>query len=190
MIAELFYPKEIKQVIADLRAKGDLNEGALVAINKQLLWPLLVLSLMILAILVMEYPLYSFSVSLVLFVIMCFAVIRGVAKSWVLPFTLGEKVTAHIKQVRLKKHSTESPREWFVICDFKNLEGLQVVKKFRVPEFENAFGTTPKAGDEINVFLHPANHKVSALGATKRFKNYCLSKSRIKSVLDQEKRNE
>ena len=29
VIAELFYPKELKDVIADLRAKGDLNEAAL-----------------------------------------------------------------------------------------------------------------------------------------------------------------
>ncbi len=29
MIAELFYPKELKQIIADLRAKDDLNEDAL-----------------------------------------------------------------------------------------------------------------------------------------------------------------
>ena len=29
MIAALFYPKELKEVIADLRAKGDLNERAL-----------------------------------------------------------------------------------------------------------------------------------------------------------------
>lgn len=33
MIAELFYPKELKQVIADLRAKDDLNEEALKSLN-------------------------------------------------------------------------------------------------------------------------------------------------------------
>jgi hypothetical protein len=33
MIAELFYPKELKEIIADLRAKGDLNEEAVKAIR-------------------------------------------------------------------------------------------------------------------------------------------------------------
>lgn len=33
MIAELFYPKELKNVIADLRAKGELNEAALKRMN-------------------------------------------------------------------------------------------------------------------------------------------------------------
>ena len=34
MIAELFYPKELKDIIADLRAKDDLNEKPL----KSLYW--------------------------------------------------------------------------------------------------------------------------------------------------------
>ncbi|PCJ99043.1 MAG: hypothetical protein COA45_06255 [Zetaproteobacteria bacterium] len=34
MIAELFYPKELKDIIADLRAKDDLNEGALGQFDK------------------------------------------------------------------------------------------------------------------------------------------------------------
>ena len=34
MIAELFYPKELKEIIADLRAKDDLNEEALKNIDK------------------------------------------------------------------------------------------------------------------------------------------------------------
>ncbi len=29
MIAKLFYPKELKEIIVDLRAKDDLNEDAL-----------------------------------------------------------------------------------------------------------------------------------------------------------------
>ncbi len=33
MIAELFYPKELKKIIADLRAKDDLNEDALARMN-------------------------------------------------------------------------------------------------------------------------------------------------------------
>lgn len=33
MIAELFYPKELKDIIADLRAKDDLNEEALKRLN-------------------------------------------------------------------------------------------------------------------------------------------------------------
>ncbi len=37
MIAELFYPKELKGVIADLRAKDDLNEEALQRLNRYIL---------------------------------------------------------------------------------------------------------------------------------------------------------
>ena len=33
MIEELFYPKELKEIIADLRAKNDLNEKPLKALN-------------------------------------------------------------------------------------------------------------------------------------------------------------
>lgn len=33
MIAEWFYPKELKEIIADLRAKDDLNEEALKALE-------------------------------------------------------------------------------------------------------------------------------------------------------------
>lgn len=36
MIAELFYPKELRDAIADLRAKDDLNEHALYEINRQI----------------------------------------------------------------------------------------------------------------------------------------------------------
>ncbi|MGH1378507.1 MAG: hypothetical protein ACRBB3_06765 [Alphaproteobacteria bacterium] len=35
MIAELFYPKELKEIIADLRAKDNLNEEALKGIRRQ-----------------------------------------------------------------------------------------------------------------------------------------------------------
>ena len=37
MIAELFYPKELKEIIADLRAKDDFNEVALVRLNKYIM---------------------------------------------------------------------------------------------------------------------------------------------------------
>lgn len=37
MIAELFYPKELKEIITDLRAKDDLNERALDRFNKYLI---------------------------------------------------------------------------------------------------------------------------------------------------------
>lgn len=40
MIAELFYPKELKEIIAELRAKDDLNEKALDHLND---YPLLLL---------------------------------------------------------------------------------------------------------------------------------------------------
>ena len=36
MIAELFYPRELKEIIADLRAKDDLNESALFEIDRQI----------------------------------------------------------------------------------------------------------------------------------------------------------
>ncbi len=34
MVAELFYPKELKEVIADLRSKDDFNEDSLKHINR------------------------------------------------------------------------------------------------------------------------------------------------------------
>ncbi len=36
MIAELFYPRELKEIVADLRAKGNLNENALYFLNRHI----------------------------------------------------------------------------------------------------------------------------------------------------------
>jgi len=49
MIAELFYPSDLKEIIADLRAKDDLNELALKTLNKTLniiIFPMLIVAVL------------------------------------------------------------------------------------------------------------------------------------------------
>ncbi|MGH1455602.1 MAG: hypothetical protein ACRBDI_02370 [Alphaproteobacteria bacterium] len=37
IVAELFYPRELKGIIAELRAKGDLNEEVLLRLSREIL---------------------------------------------------------------------------------------------------------------------------------------------------------
>ena len=180
MIAKLFYPRELKRAIMHLRENHDLNEHALTAIEKQLFWPILIFILMIMAIVIMDYPPIFFAYSFMVFLLLCLTVIRGVIRYWVLPFSFGEPILAIIKKAYIKKNATEAPKSWFITCSFENKNNRTIIKDFRIPEFEKTFLKEPKTGQTITVFLHPSNEKIYALGAEKRLQNYCLSASRLK----------
>ncbi len=72
IFAELFYPKELKEAIDDLRAKDDLNEDALKTLNNMPLLYLIMWLIMIVACMLLLYPslIYSLiSVSIITFLL-------------------------------------------------------------------------------------------------------------------------
>ncbi len=74
MIAELFYPKELKDVIADLRAKDDLNEEALNQVNRHIYRSLrggAIVSLVFMLVLVFNNASFGFWVLVCCFSLFC-----------------------------------------------------------------------------------------------------------------------
>ncbi len=105
MIAELFYPKELKKVIADLRAKDDLNEEALKSLNGYIIKRFFIVSLVSCFIFIPSiYLSESMAVKSVCVFLLMFMVfylvneIVSILKKFPVVFSSGVDATARVSQ--------------------------------------------------------------------------------------------
>ncbi len=184
MIAELFYPKELKDIIADLRAKDDLNEEALRQIKGNALLFFLIGAVVI-------PPVYYFKgydhtqVALGIFFLLGYVwTVRHSSKMMAIPYTLGRVVLGKIEWITFGKNGNPSQlKGWHFIYSFENSKKDKVKKRFFVmPEY--MVSPAPQKGDDIEIYVHPENEKFHAPFIPKTFEKLCLSKKRTQEILE------
>jgi len=182
MIAELFYPKELKQVIADLRAKDDLNEEALKHFNwpiHKVLWPIFLLIIFVLfgkTILKLQigavFPLF---ILIFLFVYVYFY-IRGRWKTFFASYIFGHRTKGVFESARLHVLSAPSGQTRISVMNSETKERHLVCwapDGFVAPDY------TPKKGQEISYYLTSDDSLCPNPAMFEYMKKYCFSKSKL-----------
>lgn len=185
MIAELFYPRELKEVIADLRAKGDLNEEAVKQINKNAWVPIILGAIIILPIYFFkgyEHPLIAVAVFSLLGYIWT---IRNMVNRISLPYTLGEPVLGKIEWIIYENFPPPS-FGWHFLYSFSNSKQETVKKRFNVVLKPDMISPAPKEGDDIKIYVYSGNEKYHAPFLPVYFKRFCLSKNKITTTFEKE----
>lgn len=165
MIAELFYPKQLKRVVSDLRARGDLNERALEKINR------LCFSYIFLTVLLVFSSYLIFENIWTTLIIVIFAPffiswdINREFRQKFAPYVLGKK----IKSLFVKKSSFRYGNKFY----FSN---LGKTKKFITAELKERVDDNYEIKNQ-NIYLHDDKYIMPDFKSIKN--TYCLSKSRI-----------
>lgn len=185
MIAELFYPKELKEIFADLRAKGDLNEDALKEIKKNVWFSFICSAVISLIILVKNSFLISFIFFICFGLFGCFLSLRRAVHMFAVPYTKGKIYRGTIKSARYgKDYNPSAPTGWRIDYSFLNDNGDVIRGQSDVILKEHIGSYVSKNGEEILVYLHPHNPKKHGIFISEYFKKYCLSKSLINEMVD------
>lgn len=185
MIAGLFYPKELKDIVADLRVKGDLNEAALIEINKAYILPLFFSFFIFLICLYKN----TFFVSL-----LAGAVVFGLSVLYVgyinihllaIPYTIGKKVIGTAQRVAFHKSNLIYGAQdyWSIDYSYKDIYGRDK-KKIGSIDVLNMEKSVYETGGEVLVYLHPKNQRLVHLYIPLLFQKFCLSRSRIQETLN------
>lgn len=185
MITELFYPKELKKIVADLRSKGDLNEAALIEINKAYILPFIVSFFIFLICLYKN----TFFVSL-----LAGAVVFGLSALYVgyinihllaIPYTIGVKVRGTANRVAFHKSNLIYGAQdyWSIDYRYKDINGRDR-KKVGSIDVLNMEKSVYETGGEVIVYLHPKNQRLVHLYIPLLFQRFCLSRSRIQERLE------
>lgn len=186
MFAELFYPKELKEVITELRAKYDLNKKAVEEINNSIRLPV-IFSLIIFLILLYKNSFhFSFLVGLMIFFLLRVA-FQGRVISFSLAYTLGQPIVGRIEDVHFSRYNPGTPDGWNIRYVFEAPLG-HVNKKRQYVLPEDMPKETFKKGDEIQVYVYKKNKQ--ALFLTRYFEKHCLSASHIHKTLQYRERND
>lgn len=186
MIAALFYPKELKAIIADLRAKGDLNEAALKEINQNV-WFSFICSAVVSAIVLVKNSLLITFIFFICFGFLgCFISLRRAICMFSLPYTKGKIYKGVIRSARFgKDYNPSAPKGWRIDYSFVDDKGRELKGSSDVIFKAHIGSYIPKNGEEIQVYVHPNNTSKHGIFLPFYFKRYCLSKSRIKETLQE-----
>jgi hypothetical protein len=179
MIAEIFYPKELKDIIADLRAKDDLNEEALHFYNFygfKIAAIFLVISCFLILV---DERLVGISV-LILIPVFCMIDLRSFYFKSFAAYLYGTKKSGVLKKNKLTFHGRACGRVFF--CqESNNLNSdLVIIGLIYTPRKDVYYASRyPAIGD--TVYYYHSNK-----GAMPCFHNimrkYCLSKSMIEDA--------
>ena len=177
MIAELFYPKELKDVVADLCAKGDLNEKALKNLNAQTV-PFSILFLIFTGVLVAAYGLLGFSFLLIIapvFISTEFILIRRSYFKNMAPYLLGEK-----KRGIIVDSYYINPRFPTRVIKVKSQETGKIIKISPGAIWSKRSGhSAPRVGEAIN-FYEGNNKKYGVVPDCRSVKEcFCLMRSLV-----------
>ncbi len=184
MIAELFYPKELKQTIADLRAKGDLNEAALKEINQNVWFSFICSGVVTAIVLVKNSLLITFIFFICFGLLGSFISLRRAIYMFSLPYTKGKIHKGVIKSVRFgKDYYPRAPKGWRIDYSFVDDEGQELNGSSDVIFKAHVGSDIPKKGEEIQVYVHPNDTSKHGIFLPYYFKRYCLSKSHIEQTL-------
>ncbi len=165
-IVELFYPKELKEIIADLCAKDDLNEAALKILNKNInlaliFWALIVWA----AYLGKSYTV--FSILLIALPVIFWSSYKRWFEHYMRPYIKGKKATGVVSDIKYYRHSIEY---------YFNVER----KTYKMPKISCWQKVTrPQIGDSMTVYLDPIRegYVMPNLTDLKRF--FHLKKSQL-----------
>lgn len=181
MIAELFYPRELKEIIADLRAKDDLNEEALDEIKKSIRFPIVFAFIIFLILIYKHSFLFSLLIGLLIFFLLRF-VFQGKVISLSLSYTLGKPIFGIVEDAYFNKYNPGTPNGWNVRYTFERPQRKQNNKReYILPQYMP--DEKLKKGDKIQIYIYGQNHQ--GLFLPKYFEKFCLSISRIKKILGQ-----
>lgn len=170
MFAELFYPKELKEVIADLRAKGDLNEVALKTMQKNFLYacyPLPIINILMLAPLFFVENL-SYTVPVLYFVVSLFYIPFLYYRIWITyyePFVNGMLNFGYVKNVHVWFNGDR--RVYLIDTDLGAKAQLRITWPCPIK--------VPKAHQKLEFYTSTRGHSV--LASEDYMKMYCLQKS-------------
>ncbi len=168
MITELFYPKELKTVIADLRAKDDLNEGAMKELNYQIRARLALFFVLASIFLLAGGGLISWIVLCVIFVAFCWD-IYIYYESFLSPYLNGFHQKVEILEIIFRY-----PLRVQFICKSSTDQSSFTIGPLQ--RFEKPL-EYPKIGSTIYVYWDEGRNK-KAMPDIRFFKNkFCLSKT-------------
>jgi|GEM_PF-3291537 len=179
MIAELFYPKELKEVIADLRAKDDLNGEALRTLNwpiDVIIFPLFVVNIFFLFKQIhaptvgYEVPIFN---ALLLVVYMPFYV-RGLWRTYHASYIFGKKTKGTISNITFFVAGIT----YFDVTNNQTYENHRVCTAgpitFRHPPY------LTKIGDKISYYLMDNKRYHPNPDIYEYMKKHCLKTSLLK----------
>lgn len=173
MIVEFFYPRELKDIIAELRAKDDLNEEVIQNLNKIVYIGLFIYGIGVGVSLSIGNAILSL---LLVMVSPCFILmdIRNTYNKYLLPY-LGqnERVTS---KVTLKQNFTRGQVKYFV-------ENTESRRKYCIePLIEWKEITMPEEGDYINICISSGSPDRAMPDYLLFKRKYCLRLSRVNGV--------
>ncbi len=128
MIAELFYPKELKDIITDLRAKGDLNEDALDRVNGDSLTKRLVLIILAGVSIVASFYVSDDVVSILLkicsifFLLLSFLPVPSINR-FIMPYVCGVQTTADVVSSFYELIPYHGHKGWCIRYEFFDQKG-------------------------------------------------------------------
>ena len=176
MIAELFYPKELKKTIADLRAKDDLNEEALRRVNHDIMKKYTVILCIFIVLLTSAFwaEVFSFFSLILGLVLATGSFILNFTNKYTLPYTIGSKVDGYITGVNYEK------------IPFHGYSGWSIRYEYAVgsEKFEGSSeGIDPtdvkseelKQGDRITIFYMPNDPSISVPYLPSQYKLFSLN---------------
>lgn len=175
MIVELFYPRELKEIIADLRAKDDLNEKPLDILNNYL-----GLLLMVFIFFYILRPSFDHVSGHFLYLILM--VVLWVLSVWItIRVHFFDKMAAYILGHKRKGAVFKKLHHWvkgfeFYKFEIVDIEAPEVLKTGKISiEHANLF---PKENELIIYYYNLNKKKYKPMPDIKEIKaQYCLSKS-------------
>lgn len=166
MIAEIFYPKEMKNHISTLRADGDLNEYSLQQYNKQIYIALIIIALALWLCLGI-HPIIYFLLCLTLPTGFYFYS-RWFYATHMRPYLKGEKATGIVSNYTFYRHHAQ--------CHFE-VNGT----KYKMPKIMlwNNKASRPEVGQKIQIYLSADRNGYAMPNISPFTKLFCLQKSKI-----------
>ena len=169
MIAELFYPRELKEIIAELRAKNDLNEESELNLRRFFYHNFFGLNVSISAIVLFtEEFLYFFILLLI-------------------PFVLKFEGKRHINRklmpfVRGRRETLTMVRSWISMIAVKLVLEDDDGNRYVAPHITDKFRKEERKGkgDRVICYISANNPRLCFPAFPRFMRKYCLSKSIIR----------
>ncbi len=168
MVVELFYPRGLKDVIADLRAKDDLNAEALDALNYQVYVRLAIFPILALLFLSTDQKMIGWVVTSIIFFGLWFD-IRCHYKNHIGAYIFGSSQEAKVTKLVSVRHFRKK-----IIC--QNIQGNQKVVIGPLRELWKS-SECPHVDDSVYYFQDHERRFKLMLDLVSIKKKYCLSKS-------------
>lgn len=179
-IAELFYPKELKEIVADLRAKDDLNELALKSLKFDLYtFYMLWLIGVFIAFYNLEFELAAqLSVSgILLLVLFSRWIIRNRFYTCMAAYLFGEEMDAVVMQL-YRRSGTHLTRD---VNDVKvYVHRLNTALRIGTLQRMTNLDIYPKKDEKLTIFVSRQKKYKPVLGTEFYRKHHCLSNAIIK----------